>query len=128
MKENNNITKIFASRLYSRRVAQGFNQAELAAKVGVSQSTLSKLEAGTCEPNYTVLVQLAVALDCSIDYLLGNADVKENTSTLQINLNAEERSILSRLWKLSVSDREKVISYCQFLESQSTKDKIEQTA
>ena len=65
----------FGDRLRERRTERGLLQRELADKIGISNRNISSYEKNDREPSYDVLVNLAEALDCSTDYLLGSVDV-----------------------------------------------------
>jgi transcriptional regulator with XRE-family HTH domain/tetratricopeptide (TPR) repeat protein len=58
-----------------KREAKGWSQAVCAFKVGISQSTLSRIENGHTVPNYQEVDALAGALDISIDSLRQTAAI-----------------------------------------------------
>lgn len=60
----------FGDRLARLRRSMGWNQKELAARVGQKPNQISKWERGTYEPRFSVVVSLAAVLDTSTDYLL----------------------------------------------------------
>ena len=49
-----------------------FSQKSLAERLGVAQSTIGNWEAGTREPPYDTLMQIADEFKVSADYLLGH--------------------------------------------------------
>jgi HTH-type transcriptional regulator/antitoxin HipB len=49
-----------------RRLALGLSQAEVAARAGMSQPALSRLEAGGTVPTIPVLERIAVALETEL--------------------------------------------------------------
>lgn len=51
----------------------GFSQCELAARLGVSQAAVAKLEKPGSYPNASKLPKIADALECSIDELFGRS-------------------------------------------------------
>ena len=53
------------------REAQGLSQSELAAKLGVNRSAVSRWESGEKNPELTNLVRMADLFDVTLDYLLG---------------------------------------------------------
>lgn len=57
-----------------RRKIKKLTQKELAEKVEVDHTTISKWESDTYEPDAQSLRKLAFVLDCSTDYLLGLVD------------------------------------------------------
>lgn len=61
----------FADRLIRLRKERGLSQAELAAKLGVSQPNVSGYERGESKPGFDVLYDLARVLGVSSDELLG---------------------------------------------------------
>ena len=53
-------------QLIRRRIDQGLTQAELAEKVGTTQSSIARLESGTHEPSIKMLKRVAEALGCKV--------------------------------------------------------------
>ena len=63
------------ARLKQRREQLGLSQVEVAALAGMRQNMVSRLECGeTPNPGADVLKRLALALHCSIDWLVGLYD------------------------------------------------------
>jgi transcriptional regulator with XRE-family HTH domain len=60
----------FGERLSRLRRAKGWNQKELAMRVGIKASQVSKYERGTYEPRLSVLSRFAEVLATSADFLL----------------------------------------------------------
>lgn len=60
----------FGQKIKLRREELGYTQEELAKKMQTSQSYISRLESGTFKPSMPMIINVAVALDISIDYLL----------------------------------------------------------
>lgn len=61
-------------RIKELRIERGLTQQALGTKVGVLQNTLAEYESGKAKPSYKVLINLAVELNTSTDYLLGLKD------------------------------------------------------
>lgn len=59
----------FAWNLKTMRSQSGLTQGELAAKVGVSQKTLSSWETGRTDPSIEETIKLCNALDCTMEAL-----------------------------------------------------------
>lgn len=53
--------------VHDRRAALGLTQAQLAARAGMTQPQLSRLEAGGATPTVPLLARLAEALDAELD-------------------------------------------------------------
>ncbi len=102
-------------RLKQLRDQRHLNQAGLAIKINVSQSTISAYEVGEREPGLGTLIDLAKFFNVSIDYLAGFSDIKQNITTS--DLSPDEIEHLHTYRKLSVIDKEKLKSYIDGLES-----------
>lgn len=61
----------FADRLKQLREIRGITQDQLAEAIGVTRQSLSRYEYGERTPNATVLHDIAVYFDVTLDYLLG---------------------------------------------------------
>lgn len=60
------------TRVRHRREHLRMSQQDLAARTGIQQTLISRIERGVnANPHADVLKRLAVALQCSIDYLVG---------------------------------------------------------
>ncbi len=57
-------------KIKHRREELGYTQAELAQKTQTSQPYISRLEKDDFNPSTQMIVNIAVTLDVSIDYLL----------------------------------------------------------
>jgi ribosome-binding protein aMBF1 (putative translation factor) len=53
--------------VHDRRMVLGLTQAELAARAGMTQPQLSRLESGGATPTVPLLARLAAALDAELD-------------------------------------------------------------
>lgn len=62
---------LVAEQLVRRRKDAGWNQEELAARLGLSRQSVSKWECGDCLPDTVNLLALADLYDTSVDELLG---------------------------------------------------------
>lgn len=58
-------------KLKELRKKLGYNQTQIANKIGVSQNAYSRYELGVAEPSQDCLVALSKLFNVSIDYLLG---------------------------------------------------------
>lgn len=74
----------FKDKLKERRRLLGFSQTELAKKAGITGRTVQNYELGARTPqNLDIVSKLAVALDTTTEYLLGNEGM--------LVINAKER-------------------------------------
>ena len=80
----------FAERLKAERKKNNINQTQLAEKLYLDRSSISKYESGKQIPETPTLEKLADFFDISIDYLLGKTDIRnyeDNSSLNSINEN-----------------------------------------
>ncbi len=64
---------VLSMNLVAKRIASGLDQTELAERVQVTSSTISRIENGLKVPSVSLLSAIADALDCSTDELLGRS-------------------------------------------------------
>lgn len=64
---------IFKGNLKSLMDEVGYNQQELAQEAKIDQSTISKYLNGTRMPSVRALNNIAIALNCTVDELVGNS-------------------------------------------------------
>ncbi|WP_280233842.1 helix-turn-helix domain-containing protein [Nocardia cyriacigeorgica] len=71
MDETDDVLDAVGPRLRALRRERGFTLADLAAKTGVSESTLSRLESGLRRPSLELLLPLSRTYDVPLDDLVG---------------------------------------------------------
>ena len=71
----------FRDMLVKARKEKGYNQEELAERIGVSRQAVSKWETGDAQPALAQLIALADALDISLDVLCGRAESTTATAS-----------------------------------------------
>lgn len=71
-----NKNALFPSRLRALREKEGISQAGLASLLGVSKSTIGLYETGDTLPDIETADKLASHFDISVDYLIGNTDIR----------------------------------------------------
>lgn len=64
----------FGSRLKQLRISKEMGLKEVGVLIGVSDSSISKYEAGIRTPDPTALVKLADFFEVTVDYLLGRTE------------------------------------------------------
>ena len=77
---------MFKDKIKFLRKHQELSQEELAKEIGVLQSTYSRYEQGTREPDFVTLKKLANFFDVSIDYLLENdSNLSDSDEIVDLN-------------------------------------------
>lgn len=67
----------FPERLKELRNETGISISELADKINIAKSTLSRYEASKMEPTLAVIVKIANFFNVSLDWLAGNSSIRE---------------------------------------------------
>ena len=65
---------MFGSKIKTERKRQNITLEKLAERIGISRNFLWEIEAGRKAPALNTLYRLAIALNISIDYLMGTTD------------------------------------------------------
>lgn len=79
--------QMFAKRLKELRETKGLNQRELAAKIDVSNGSISYYEKCQRLPDIETAYKLSEFFGVSSDYLLGLSDVKSKDTNIQATCN-----------------------------------------
>lgn len=64
------VVRNFPERLRRLRLEREWQQKDLAEISGIHRSQLSAYEIGRYRPSWEALIQLAEAIDCTVDYLM----------------------------------------------------------
>lgn len=65
---------MLGKRILELRLSFGWNQVQLAEKIGVTKQTVSNWENENIQPSIDMLIRLAKLFHASTDYLLGLSD------------------------------------------------------
>ena len=76
--------KIIGNNIKQKRLQAGITQAELAEKIDVNTSHISNVENNYTKPSLQVLLDIANALDTTLDFLL-----QDQYDNQKISLNSE---------------------------------------
>ena len=82
------------NRIKELRTGIGMKQVDLAKLLKVRQNTVSNWENERCQPDQDALRSMSEIFDASIDYILGNSDIKKAPSLEDAGLSAEEAELL----------------------------------
>lgn len=70
------ITQRFSKQINKRLRALNIDQRELARRIGINESTLSRYMNGHRDPSYRLIFRMAEALDCEPSYLIDIHDIQ----------------------------------------------------
>lgn len=86
---------MLGQRINELRIAFGWNQVQLAEKLGVSKQTISNWENENIQPSIEMLMRTAKLFHVSTDYLLGLSDIPHiNVEDLPISFVAHLTQII----------------------------------
>lgn len=111
-------------RIISLRENKGWNQRELANRVGLNPSVMNRIELEDRPIKDNELIKLANVLDCSTDYLLGRTDSKnqnskESNSEFETWMNDPRSKILFKEFNESSEEqKEALLKMWEILKSQ----------
>lgn len=110
----------FAELLTDLRKEYNLSQMQLAERIGVSQSTIAKLEIGRNEATASTLAKLAAFFDISADYLLGLTDEYDGvrSSPASPALPLDESELLGNYRALSYAGKARAAAYVDLLREQ----------
>lgn len=74
---------IVMNRIKDLRKANKFKQTELCKMLGVTQGALSGWESGRYEPDIKSLNKMSEIFNVSVDYLLGNTEIKDKPTNIK---------------------------------------------
>lgn len=93
-------------RIAELRKEKNYSQKYLAFKLGISQKTVSGYENGHNRPNIDILIKMSEIFGTSIDYIVGNSNIKEPVNkVLDGELTKDEKEMLILFKKLSYPDQ-----------------------
>jgi transcriptional regulator with XRE-family HTH domain len=82
-------------RLISLRKEKNISQQKLAEQIGTNQQSIHGYEQGLYEPDIQTLKLLAIFFNTSVDYLVGNTEIRNKIEYVQkFELNENEASVM----------------------------------
>lgn len=103
-------------RLRILREERGISQQKLAVVIGTTQQNIHRYENGHNEPDIATLMQLADFFQTSIDYLVGNTDIRRKIEAVtSFDLNTEEAQLVEKYRKLRPTARQNILSMIEEL-------------
>lgn len=112
----------FSETLKRLRSKQKLTQEDLANKVGVSRATIAGYETKGKKPPYSTLIKIAKALNCSIDYLLGNDNSEDKHELNSLFTKITQRNDLQQLLKqvedLNPASINRIVSMLKIIEEE----------
>lgn len=102
----------FGARIRSAREQAGMTRDDLAKRLNIQYSALSKYESSAREPDFETLVQIANALRVSTDYILGCTE--DQMRLKRKGFDADAESLLLKYQTLSEEAKERIQNQVAF--------------
>lgn len=103
------------------RLERNLTQEELANKLSLSKSNISKYESNDVEPNIQTLLALSELFDVSLDYLIGGKVVSaQKDETREKNIS---NTLETKIDTLNEESKKELEQYIQFLKIKEEMDK-----
>lgn len=103
------------NRIKELRAEKNILQSKLASLLKVRQNTISNWETGRSEPDQDALRELSKIFGVSIDYILGNTDIKNPLTSEDISgLTEKQIKILEMMDKLPEQDQDEIIQQAEY--------------
>lgn len=97
--------------LKALREEKGISQQRLAEKINTNQQNIHRYEHGFYEPDIQTLKLLANFFETSIDYLVGNTDIRHKIEAVQsFDLNNDETVLIEKYRRLTLNARGSVMN------------------
>ena len=88
------------------RQNKNMSQQQLADIIGVSQQSINKYENHSIEPDINTLIHIAQLFDTSVDYLIGNSDIKRKIEFVSpFDLNDDEALLVNSYRLLNSNEK-----------------------
>ena len=103
------------NRIKELRQEKGILQSDLAKLLKMGQATISNWETGRHEPDQEALLEMSKLFDVSIDYILGNTDIKNPLTSEDMNgLTEKQIKILEMMGELPEQDQDDLIQQAEY--------------
>ena len=98
------------NRIAQLRKEKGLNQVGLGMKLNVSQKMISAYESGLHQPSIDTLLELSKIFNVSVDYIIGNSNIKAMAEKFsQDGLSEMEIKLLDLFKKLDKEKQQQAI-------------------
>lgn len=103
------------NRIKQLRQEKNILQSDLAEILKVRQNTISNWETGRNEPDQQALYELSRFFDVSIDYILGNSDIKKEPTPEEWNsLTDVQKQIIALMDKMSPEQQDELLRQAEY--------------
>jgi transcriptional regulator with XRE-family HTH domain len=91
------------------RTETKISQKKLAAALSITQQAVHQYESGLYEPDIDMMIRIASFFNTSVDYLIGNTDIRNKIEKVEsFDLNEVEADMLGKYRKLCNSQQKNI--------------------
>ncbi len=91
------------------RKEKGISQKSLGEEIGVSQQSINKYENYNIEPDISTLIHLAKFFNTSVDYLIGNTEIRPVAElAMSFKPTQDEIDLINEYRKMNEAERDSV--------------------
>ena len=91
------------------RKEKGISQKSLGEEIGVSQQSINKYENYNIEPDISTLIHLAKFFNTSVDYLIGNTEIRPVAElAMSFKPTQDEIDVINEYRKMTEAEQESV--------------------
>ncbi|MBR6770035.1 MAG: helix-turn-helix transcriptional regulator [Lachnospiraceae bacterium] len=105
------------NRIKQLRLENRYTQKYLATAIGITQTSLSRIESGLSIPNAQLLIRLSDIFKVSVDYILCRCDHPHSLSDIQIITSGFPKKFYRQLCLLQRLNHNQCLHLEHFLES-----------
>ena len=115
------------NRIKQLRLEKDILQSELANVLKVRQNTVSNWETGRNEPDQQALLAMSKYFDVSIDYILGNSDLKKEPTQDELDsLTDLQKEIIALMGNMSQEQQKDLLEHAEYQFWRATHKKSQQ--
>jgi transcriptional regulator with XRE-family HTH domain len=102
---------VVLENLKKLRAEAGISQSALADSISLSQQSINQYENHSVEPDIGTLIRIADYFNTSVDYLVGNTDIRYKIASEDAEkLLADEKSLLAGYRRLTPRQRKAIMA------------------
>ena len=103
------------NRIKKLRQEKDILQSDLAKRLKVGQATISNWETGRYEPDQDALREMSKIFGVSIDYILGNTDIKNPLTSEDMNgLTEKQIKILEMMGQMTSQQQDELLRQARY--------------
>lgn len=96
------------NKIAELRKKMGLSQTQFGKIIGAAQNTICNWENGNRKPDYETLVAMSKIFNCSIEYIIGEEEIKTNSTKLEA-ITEQEKILLETFRSTTEQGKQRMI-------------------